>query len=318
MDKLSLVTENESLRKLLTQASEAGFFKLENAPLSELSALEGKVLVDYELLKNPSKNTEETLLLAAMSKELNALIEKSLNELQRVKKLHEQIVPLREESIKGIKLLSKYGAGESSGGDFFDVIKGEGELLLLMTSSSSYVVSSMILSLFDNLRAKKRMDRQAMEGFLNSVVAEVLRVTQENPKRKAAPPQCFIARLDLKRKTVEGFIFGGCEFISDGKVCYSGNEYQINPAFFEQAWFEFKMERGERFLLLSPGVKKNCAELIDGRSYLSWLRDAMKGDSRNMLHETFYQLKKNRERDFLAYDASVIFIEVDQHALVQV
>lgn len=318
MDKLSLVTENDQLRSLLTKASEAGFFELENAPLSELSALKGNVLVDYGLLKNAQAAGEEALLLAAMSKELNSLIEKSLNELHRVKKLHEQIVPLREESIKGLKLISKYGAGESSGGDFFDVIKGEGELLLLMTSSSSYVVSSMILSHFDQLREKKRMDRAAMESFLNSVVAEVTKVAQDNPKRKAAPPQCFIARLDLKRKTAEGFIFGACEFFSNGKVCFSGNDYQINPAFYDRAWFDFRMERGERYMLLSPGVKKNCQEFIDGRPYLSWLRDAMAGESRNMLHEVFYQLKKNRERDFLAYDASVIFIEVDQHALVQV
>ncbi len=318
MDKLSLVTENDKLRSLLIKASEAGYFELENASLADLSALKGNVLVDYGLLKNANAGQEEALLLAAMSKELNSLIEKTLGELQRVKKLHEQIVPLREESIKGLKLLSKYGAGESSGGDFFDVIKGEGEMLLLMTSSSSYVVSSMILSHFDVLRAKKNLNRSSMEGFLTSVMSEVEKVAAENPKRKAAPPQCFIARIDLKRKTVEGFVFGGCEFFSSGKNYIAGNDFQVNPAFFDQAWFELKMERGERFLLLSPGLRKNCQEFIDGRPYISWLRDSLQGEPRNMLHEIFYQLKKNRERDFLAYDASVIYIEVDQHALVQV
>jgi len=318
MHELILVTENEKLRALLKKAAEAAHFSIEHASLESLSLLKGDVLVDYALLKNPKASQEETLLLAAMSKELNSLIEKNLAELQRIKKLHEQIVPLREETIKGLQLLSKYGAGESSGGDFFDIVKNEGEMLLLMTSSSSYVVSSMILSHFDTLRGKKNFDRSMMETFLTSIWNDVEKVAAENPKRKAAPPECFIVRIDLKRYMIEGFIFGGCEFISTSKNYIAGNKWQINPTFFDRAWFEVKIERGERFLLLSPGVQKNCKELIDGRPYLSWLRDSLQGEPKSLLHEIFYQLKKKRERDFLAYDASVIFVEVNHHALVQV
>ena len=52
------------------------------------------------------------------------IMEKAMAQLQRVKNLHGRIIPLRQEKLKRVKILSKYYVGKSPGGEFFDIIKG--------------------------------------------------------------------------------------------------------------------------------------------------------------------------------------------------
>src|SRR5690606_26480195 len=82
---------------------------------------------------------------------LNSLVSQNLGELHRLKRLHERLVPLRGEKLKGVSIHSKFAAGESAGGEFFDTVARERELLILMASSRSYIASSAILGHFEDL-----------------------------------------------------------------------------------------------------------------------------------------------------------------------
>ena len=59
-------------------------------------------------------------------------------DLKSIKNLHKKLIPLRKEKIKGILISSKFLAGMASGGEFFDIKKEEGQLVVYLTSANSY------------------------------------------------------------------------------------------------------------------------------------------------------------------------------------
>ena len=56
-------------------------------------------------------STQKSLL-----KKLNSVMQSVLGQLQRVKGLHQKMVPVRNESIRGVNISSRFCAGTSSGG----------------------------------------------------------------------------------------------------------------------------------------------------------------------------------------------------------
>src|SRR5690606_21248150 len=96
-----------------------------------------------------------------------------LAELHRLKRLHERLVPLRGEKLKGLSIHSKFAAGESAGGEFFDTVAREREVLILLASSRSYIASSAILGHFEDLRAKNSFDLESLEKFVTSLSYEL-------------------------------------------------------------------------------------------------------------------------------------------------
>ncbi len=58
---------------------------------------------------------------------INSDLENTLSKIEEqeniIKSLHYQVVPIRKDEIKGVKILAKYRTGIKSGGEFFDFIK---------------------------------------------------------------------------------------------------------------------------------------------------------------------------------------------------
>ncbi|MBT3584022.1 MAG: hypothetical protein HN509_03870 [Halobacteriovoraceae bacterium] len=255
--------------------------------------------------------------LAQMGQGLGRLMEVTLSQLKRIKKLHEQLVPLRQDDLKGIKLFSKFSAGESPGGEFYDVVRGEGQFVFLLTSSTSYVVSSIVLSHFEKLRGQSTFSKSDLEGFLSGLAAELKDLGISSGKSSGSL-QTLLLKIDQKKLTGEGYHFGGTEVISDGEHFFSGNDYPVHKKFFARAHFDFTLKRGEKLAVISPGVRKNSYGLIDGVDLITFVKENMDSGPRKLLDELFMALKKIHPGEFLAYDASLIFLEVDQNVIVQV
>ena len=252
-----------------------------------------------------------------MGENLNKLISMTLSELQRVKKLHEQLVPIRNESFKGLTLSSKFAAGMSNGGEFFDIIKNEQYVLFLLTSSSSYVASSIVLGHFEKLKEMGNLSKEHVEEFFEDLLEECRNyelVDRDQPEKL----QLFLVKLDLKDLSFFGYSFGGAQVYSNKELNYSPNNHPFDENFFEKAFFEKKLERNEKILIASPGVKKNLVEEMDGNEIESFLKGKVGGKPREILNEVFFQLKKDSDAEFLKHDASVIVIEVDKNVIVQV
>lgn len=272
------------------------------------------------IIKTIMKNNEllsQTMKLKNFGEDLNEMVNLSLGELQRVKKIHEIVVPLRSEKVKGLCVSSKFAAGESSGGEFFDLVKGDSEILVLLTSSKSYVASSIILSHFELLREKKESNKAIMSSFLEDLINE-LRDLDLLDRSKPDQVQASILRVDLKTMTIEGFSFGKCQISSTSRSISIENNHPMNENFFDKAFFQFKMERGESLAIFSPGVQENFRENGSSEKISEIVSEKLDEGAREFLDEIFFHLKRNLDGDFLKHDASVIYLEVDPHVIIQV
>ncbi|MBK24195.1 MAG: hypothetical protein CME70_09365 [Halobacteriovorax sp.] len=271
------------------------------------------------LLRNasPSSQDENRKELLGVGENLNKMIEFSMAELQRVKRLHEQVVPMKNDNFKGVKILSKFAAGEGAGGEFFDIVKGEQEVLLLLTNTTSYVASSIILSHFEKLRAYSEFGEKRLTDFILGLSGELkdLGLLDMNDTEAL---QLLVVKIDLNKMKFKGFQFGKTELISSKGHVLGTNDFPLNKEFLSQSEFGFDLERGERLVISSPGVRKNCGGFMDEKKYEDFVRERLPLGARDLLNEVYFQLKKKRDSDFLKFDASVIYIEVDKNVIVEV
>ncbi len=253
--------------------------------------------------------------LAEVNQNLNEVVEFTLNELQRIKSIHEKLVPIRADDLKGISIASKFAAGESSGGEFFDMVKGEQECLVLLSNAKSYVVSSLLLSNFEIFRETKNFSNEMIKKFILNLNDELL--SKEIPEKRKEV-DVFIAKIDLKTMQIEGYNIGQCDLITSEGQSVCSNQSKLDPSSLDDCSFLFRLSRGEKIMLLSPGIKSNCDNLLGGMNYLSFAKDQINLAPRQALDEVFYQLKRFTNTSFLKDDASVIFFEVKSNVIVQV
>lgn len=248
-----------------------------------------------------------------MSLKLNALVTQNLLELHRLKRLHEKLVPLRSEKLKGVSIYSKFAAGESSGGEFFDTVCFDKDVLILMASSTSYVASSAILGHFEDLRNSKTFDEQSFEKFITSLSYE-LKKYQHNEV------ELTLITLDIHSMQVSGYNFGAGTIWKNGEALNKPNELELNPIFVEKAKVDFKISRGEQILIRSAGYAKNLQStaLEQNEKWVEFLKSIENKSIYEKMSELFFKLKKDMTKDFLKTDASVIIIEVDKNAILQV
>lgn len=248
---------------------------------------------------------------------LGKILEQSLLELQRVKKIHEKVVPLRHEKIKGVHLYSKFAAGYASGGEFFDIKKDDHQVVIIVTHAKSYVASSIVLNHFEQFQKIKKVTREVIEDFLEELIDECRElelIDRDSPETL----QLDMLKLDLRTFEYEGYHFGHGAYFSNGTKLSNENERALNENFFEEAHYEGKLDRGEKLIYASPGTLLNF-ELKGEKDLLSKIvREQTPNGPREVLNEIFFQLKKKNEEDFLKFDASVIYLEVDSNAFVQV
>ena len=61
--------------------------------------------------------------LDKLAKDLDKIFEFTQSELLKVRDLHDRLVKVRVDHLKGVTVTSKFMAGEKSGGEFFDMIQ---------------------------------------------------------------------------------------------------------------------------------------------------------------------------------------------------
>lgn len=248
---------------------------------------------------------------------LGKILEQSLIELQRVKKLHEKVVPLRHEKIKSINLFSKFAAGYSSGGEFFDIKKDDKQLVILVTHAQSYVASSIVLSHFEQFQKMRDINKEKIEDFLENLIDECREldlIDRDTPEAL----QLDILRLDLRTFEYEGYHFGNGAYFSNGVKLSNENKRALNENFFEEAHYQGVLERGQKLIYASPGVLQNFDDKDEKKLLEKVVEQQYSNGPREILNEIFFQLKKNNDEDFLKYDSSVIYLEVDPNAFIQV
>lgn len=235
--------------------------------------------------------------MVAFSRELDQVLRSAEVEMNRVKKIHEVLIPRRHDEIKGVYFSNRYAAGDGGGGEFYDLLQSGGKVYQIMVSSQSYLISSSLLGLLN----KHKQGTFLPSDFIRDADAEIAVIN--GAKKKKSESEVLILELDLSKLNLQLYGQGKAEF-------YSQKNGFVDPR------KGYQLEKGENLIVFSPGFLFNWKETnkVDVATFL-------KGKPlkpQEILNELFYQLKMEQEARFLKRDATVSMMEVKRHGMHQV
>lgn len=263
-----------------------------------------------KLIIDTSGGTEE---LQNISDSVDELISSTKGQLAKIKSIYEEVVPKRSQDIKGVSFLSKYNVGEKPGGEFFEVIARNNKLLFFLSSSSSYVSSSLILSYFNYLQQEKNINLENLEKFLANLSTEV----GDLIKDEGNEIQLLLFIVDMGSLELKGYNFGQSVIVRKNET-YSVDEVRLNSEGMKKAFFSFKLERGEKFVVLSPGLMKNFELNRPKEKTIEFVREQFKLRPIELLDEIFFHLKRGRDSMFLTYDGSGVCFDIDENVIMEI
>ena len=241
-------------------------------------------------------------------KEIESIYSNQKHELERIKDLHERLVPQRLENFKGLKILGKFWSGMGPGGEFFDSYKFGSHLFFFLSSSNSYETSSKIIIKFQAMIEKKKKIswEQVLEFLINLI--------KINPNIELC---AFI--VDMNTLMMEGVKTDGIKFISDHNQIWDNihSDFSSKEGI-EKATFSVKLKRGEKLVVISPGVLFNWNRKFGNLGFDKIIKDDLERPPKDILDDLFYKLRKNEESKFLERDASAIYFEVEKNVIVQI
>jgi hypothetical protein len=237
-------------------------------------------------------------------------------ELMRVKKIYKQMVPVRKLLYKGVRLKSKYLTGESSGGEFFDVIEKGRQILLVMHSCNSYLASSSFISMFSVFKDLNTIELPSIKNFVVSIENE-LEVIRASIGKKIQS-EVLILKLDLSSLDYELWNFGGYRIFNGDTLEVDHMDANISADLLDKVRSKGKFQRDSRFMIFSPGLKNNFRTNEDNINEGHILKDMHDRESEDILDEFAIRLKANTESDFVKFDTSMIIFEVDKNAIFQI
>ncbi|EQC44418.1 hypothetical protein [Bacteriovorax sp. DB6_IX] len=242
-------------------------------------------------------------------KKLNGVMQSVLGQLQRVKGLHEKVVPVRQENIRGLQVNSRFCAGTSSGGEFFDFFKVGSSIWLFSINASSYITIGSFLSLIDSWKQNSNLNKEHILQVLNN---------QKGDFSGIGDMSFFFARVDLNTYEMEAANIGGHELIGKEKIIISRNDQSYPDKMTEIKEYNYKIERGEQLILLSPGFFKNTSEMLGNNNYYQFIKSNW-SDASDMIQELTYQSKKKyNDLDFMPFDQTILTLGVDKNAIAKI
>ena len=237
--------------------------------------------------------------LDQMASDLDKIHEFTKSELIRVKDLHDRLVKVRVDTLKGVTVTSKFMAGEKSGGEFFDMIQTDHNFLFIQGGSDSYILSSLILNEMEVLKlslptTSVKAQSEHFEKMIKHHAAET----------GAELNYCII---NIDTKTLQA----DCQFQGKGYLYYQNELIDFSEA------VKIKMKPSEKFYLLSSGALKNLTELNPKLSVKNFYKENSDKNTRDLINEFFFEVSRNKSGNFLIYDALMTVIEVEQKTLYQ-
>lgn len=245
--------------------------------------------------------------LANLSNDLSSILAQTMKELDRVKEIHQAVVPMREFKLKGVHSILKFLSGEKPGGEFFDSILSEGEQWSFYVRSHSYVVASLLISEVESLKSEKNISSR-VKGFF-----EALAKLQIEYKTNI---ECVVTRLDTKSLKLEIWNQSSAEFFVDGNSIIQKN---INKVSLEDLKMdELKLKPETKLYFLSSGLRQVYSSSFADYSLANFVKDHYKLNERDFLNELFYKIKSKNIGMFLPYDSLACVTYIDGNSLFQI
>lgn len=285
--------------------SDKSNFKLMTFLKSKLDSIFGFIdlSLDYEynvpLVKNylNTQYSTKQLGLEKLSNDLEKIIEFTQTELGRVKKLHDRMVKIRTENLKRSKMLIKFMAGEKSGGEFFDFIDHDQEMIVIEIGSDSYLTSSMVISEVEALKLKSN-PKDELSQFIK-------KITEIATEFKSSI-NYMITIYNTRSLEVEYFQRGNSKLFINGELrSISGNG-------------SIKLNRNTKIFFLSEGAIKNWNIHHKESELNSFLTSHMNLENKDFINEFFFELYRHKQGMFLTFDALMCALEISNNVIHEV
>lgn len=253
---------------------------------------------------------------------LNASFSELLGRLQSDLQLAERLQKGRLEmqfpEVKGFKVSNRYLAGMKSGGDYFDIAESPGKNLISMvlTDSSSYGLSSSVLSVMMRVAVKLSSDetRSSLET-VRRIHEELMLILGE--KDQLSLFYGVVSRRDYKLRYVN--LGGAGIFYAEPKAAFralegSGKGLTKTEGLCVSAELECPLNPEGRLVLLSDGFLESLGGGESTAQFLSQFRDQ---PSVNTLNELVFGIKKKfeSEDDLPAQDCTAAIFDLDAKLL---
>ena len=241
--------------------------------------------------------TKHAVQLDKLASDLDKVYEFTKSELLKVKDLHDHFVKIRRDQLKGVSLSSKFMVGEKSGGEFFEIIQNDQEIIFIQAGSNSYLLSSIILSEIEAFKEKLGANLQSqLEEFKN-------KITHHASENNAELTYCMMV-LNLKNLQAT-FSLKGMGYIF----------YQGELISFEQP-LKLQLKPSDRLCVISQGSIKNW-ELLSKITTKKFLIDNQNMVTKDLINEFFFEVSRNKKGNFLIFDALMAVVEIEDHIIYQ-
>jgi hypothetical protein len=238
-----------------------------------------------------------SLSLEKLSHNLASIEENTKSELRGIKELYDRFVKMRMEKIKGAELFIKFMAGERSGGEFFDYIEKDSQMLFIQAGSDSYLMSSLIISAMEDLKIKTIDLYLSIDSFIASL------------KHQAEEHNAHLSYtiMILKLKTMEASIYGH----GNAKIFYNNEIISVDSL------STMKLKRGAKITFISEGTLKNWNINSNKTKLLNLLTDNLDMNNKDFINEIFFELARHKKGMFLSHDALVAMLEINENIIHQ-
>jgi hypothetical protein len=297
-------TESSAEKELAWVKEQATFFNrilgVYELPMSELNWLIlSNQLQFFWRLSQDQKALQKHM--AAFSVELDQVLQNADWEMMKAKRIHESLVPKRQEEIKGVVFHNRYNAGDGGGGEFYDLHKTPYKVFQILVASESYLISSSLLGLLNNHKSHSFEPAQ----FIREAESDI--ETINSSKKKKAHVDLLVLELDLSNLSLKAYGNHKAEFYTQTK-----GSVHLHPE------SSFQLAKGEKFIVFSPGFIFNWKISSPHKDYTTFIKEHQSLNLPELMTELFIQLKQEQGEKFLKKDATVVMMEVNRHGMHQV
>lgn len=256
-----------------------------------------------------------------LNSSFSSTLQKLTEDLSFAQRLQKARVSRRFPSIKEYRITSRYMAGLRSGGDYFDLAESQGSsnFSIVLSQSSSYGLSSAILSTLMRVAMKVSLDSHERAGKTTETVGLIyddLMLTL-NEKDQLSLFYGILSRHDRKFRYLN---------MGSSMMLYSDadEEFQEFPSqggpmtrisgFVPKQEGEFHFSQTGRLILISNG----WVEQLEGRDEVRKLCNLFrKKDALDILNEMAFrtQLKFKGEDDMPSSDCTAVIVESNSSIL---
>jgi hypothetical protein len=288
--------------------------------------LEGKV---DDVLVHPFRSMEvfsklrhyQQILMWDEVSKLNASFSSALDgireDLQLASSLQKRRLPVRFADIKGLQIAYRYMAGMRSGGDHFDLAEARGanQLSLVLSDSSSYGLSSAVLSALMGVALKLSADQIRSTQETIQLIHEEIALTLKE-KDSLSLFYGVLSRKDFKLRYLN--LGTSCAFLSHEGAAFQELPSQGPPitkkVFNPGQEMQLELHPEDRLILISDGF----LETMGGSGKICKLLDQFrKSEPTDTVNELIYLVKSRfaQPDDLPEQDCTVVVFDVDPRVL---